>query len=161
MDCKAGLLATFCLSCSIRCITQSNHTIHNPLFIFLIYYRRKIYVQSSQRQKPRTYMVHTPVGAFQERNGQALESPLLGRKSRGLVAGIQEALQVNLRSENQIIQVNMGFWVLNSNSGSSCLACSNAVLVVWTCTWLTTGHVKTKAVWQTKRVSLSTPSPRT
>lgn len=92
-------------------------------------------------------MVHTPVGAFQERNGQALDSPLMGRKSCGEVADIQEALQVNLRSENQIIQVNMGFWVLNSNTGSSCLACSNAVLLVWTCTWLTTGHVKSMAMW--------------
>lgn len=92
-------------------------------------------------------MVHTPVGALQERNGQALAGPRMGRKSHGEVADIREALQVHLGSENQIIQVNMGFWVLSSNTGSSCSACSNAVLVVWTCTWLTTGHVKTKAMW--------------
>lgn len=92
-------------------------------------------------------MVHTPVGAFQARNGQDLESPFMGRKSLGEVADIQEALHVNLRSENQILQVNMGFCVRNNNTGNSSLACSNSSLVVWTCTWLTTGQVKTKAVW--------------
>lgn len=71
----------------------------------------------------------------------------VGRKSHGGVADTQEALQVNLRSENQTLQVNMGFCVHNNNTGNSCLACSNSVLIVWTCMWLTTWRVKTKAAW--------------
>lgn len=82
------------------------------LFVFLIYYKRKIL--RAEFTKTRTYWVHTPVGAFQERQGQDRESPLMGRKSHGEVADIQEALQVNLRSENQILQVNMGFCVRNT-----------------------------------------------
>lgn len=60
----------------------------------------------------------------------------MGRKSLGEVADIQEALHVNLRSENQILQVNMGFCVRNNNTGNSSLACSNSSLVVWTCTYV-------------------------
>lgn len=108
------------------------------LFVFLIYYKRKIL--RAEFTKTRTYWVHTPVGAFQERNGQDRESPLMGRKSRGEDGDIQEALQVNLRSENQILQVNMGFCVHNNNTGNSCLACSNSSFVVWTCTRLITGR---------------------
>lgn len=110
-DCRAGLLAMFCLSHSICCIAHSNLSPYTLLFVFLIYYKRKILCTEFTKTKAKNILGPHPYWGTSGKKWTGLGSPLMRRRSHGEVADIQEALQVNLRSENQTLQVNMGFCV--------------------------------------------------